>query len=117
MEDLPGFRSRLKSHQRLLKLNQFLRFAIVNKTPPLEWPGLLDNELRIGTQLGAMLTLAFSYLFLVKDFWFHGLLISMLAAVIGLLIFLIAVLDHPYWGEVSVTPAAYQLVLDKVMHP
>jgi hypothetical protein len=45
------------------------------------------------------------------------LLVSLLGAVIGLLIFLIAALDHPYWGEVSVTPAAYELVLIKVMQP
>lgn len=65
--------------------------------------------------LGGLITLVFSYFFLVKSFWFHGLLISLLGSVIGLLIFLIAALDHPYWGEVSVSPAAYELVLAKVM--
>ena len=33
------------------------------------------------------------------------------------MIFLIAALDHPYLGDVSVTPDAYQVVLDKVMVP
>lgn len=67
--------------------------------------------------LGAFLTLTFSYLFIVKDIVFQGILISLLSAVIGLLIFLIAALDHPYWGEVSVSPTAYELVLEKVMKP
>lgn len=67
--------------------------------------------------LGALLTIVFAYFFVVKEFWLHGWLVGMLSAVIGLLIFLIAALDHPYWGEVSVSPAAYQLVLDKVMKP
>ena len=66
---------------------------------------------------GAILTLLFSYFFSIKAFWLHATLTGMLAAMIGLLIFLIAALDHPYRGEVSVTPEAYQIVLDKVMKP
>lgn len=67
--------------------------------------------------LGAFLTIIFSYFFVIKDFTFHALLTGLLAAMIGLLVFLLVVLDHPYWGEVSVEPTAYQLVLDQVMKP
>ncbi|WP_143436599.1 bestrophin-like domain [Hymenobacter crusticola] len=65
--------------------------------------------------LGAIATLGFSYLFSVKSFRLHATMTGLLAAMVGLLIFLIVALDHPYWGEVSVTPEAYQRVLSKVM--
>ncbi len=38
-----------------------------------------------------------------------------LAATIGLLIFLIASMDHPYLGEVSVPSDSYKLLLERVM--
>jgi len=34
---------------------------------------------------------------------------------IGLLVFLIAALDRPYQGSVSVKPTAYAIVLERVM--
>ncbi|MFD2934990.1 bestrophin-like domain [Spirosoma flavum] len=97
----------IRTFNSLVELRRLRAESISGSVPGVIWYAVI---------LGALLTLAFSYLFLVKDFWFHGLLVSLLAAVIGLLIFLIAALDHPYWGEVSVSAAAYQLVLDKVMH-
>ncbi|GAB3752385.1 hypothetical protein GCM10028817_16840 [Spirosoma pomorum] len=65
--------------------------------------------------IGALVTLVFSGLFVMPSFWFHGLLTSLLGIMLGLLIFLIVALDHPYWGEVSVGTKAYELVLQKVM--
>lgn len=65
--------------------------------------------------VGALVMLIFSGLFVMPSFWFHGLLSSLLGVMLGLLIFLIVALDHPYWGEVSVGTKAYELVLDKVM--
>lgn len=65
--------------------------------------------------LGGLVTIIFSGLFVMPSFWFHGLLNSLLGVMLGLLIFLIVALDHPYWGEVSVGTKAYELVLQKVM--
>ncbi|WP_346771273.1 hypothetical protein [Hymenobacter sp. YC55] len=67
--------------------------------------------------IGALITIGFSYCFVVVSFRWHALLTGLLAVMVGVMIFLIAALDHPYLGEVSVTPDAYQLVLDKVMVP
>ncbi|WP_324678758.1 DUF4239 domain-containing protein [Hymenobacter sp. GOD-10R] len=65
--------------------------------------------------LGALATLGSSFLFSVQNFGLHAAMAGLLAAMVGLLIFLIIALDHPYWGEVSVTPEAYQRVLSNVM--
>ena len=98
----------IRTFNALVELRRLRAESISGSVPGVIWYVVL---------VGGFLTLAFAYLFLVKHFWLHGLLISMLAGLIGLLIFLIAALDHPYWGEVSVSPSAYELVLEKVMQP
>jgi hypothetical protein len=98
----------IRAFNSLVELRRLRAESISGSVPGVIWYVVL---------LGGLVTLVFSYFFLVKSFWFHGLLVSLLGAVIGLLIFLIAALDHPYWGEVSVTPAAYELVITKVMQP
>ncbi|MBO0952922.1 bestrophin-like domain [Fibrella forsythiae] len=67
--------------------------------------------------LGAMATTGFSYCFMVKSYPLHALLTGVLAGMIELLVFLLVVLDHPYWGEISVSPVPYQLVLSTLMDP
>lgn len=96
----------IRTFNSLVELRRLRAESIGGSVPGVIWYVVL---------VGGLVTLLFSYLFLVKSFWFHGLLISLLGSVIGLLIFLIAALDHPYWGEVSVSPGAYELVLEKVM--
>ena len=96
----------IRAFNSVVELRRLRAESISGSVPGVIWYVVL---------LGALLTLLFGYLFVVKAFWLHGVLVSLLAAVIGLLIFLIAALDHPYWGEVSVSPKAYELVLTKVM--
>lgn len=96
----------IRTFNSLIELRRLRAESISGGVPLVIWYVVL---------LGAFLTVSFSYLFVVKEFLFHSLLISLLGATIGLLIFLIAALDHPYWGEVSVSSSAYELVLEKVM--
>ena len=65
--------------------------------------------------IGALLNIALSYLFWVENRKLHAILVSVLAIFIGLLIFLTAAMDNPFRGEFSVSPDAYQMVLDNVM--
>ena len=65
--------------------------------------------------LGGALTIVVSYCFQVQQFRLHLFLTASLAAMIGLLVFLIAALERPYRGAVSVEPTAYQIVLDQTM--
>jgi hypothetical protein len=44
-------------------------------------------------------------------FWMTALLSSLL----GLMIFLLAAMDHPYLGNLSVGPDAFQVVYDQTM--
>ena len=69
---------------------------------------------------GAAIVVALSYTFPLRAYVEHAWLTGVVTATMALLIFVIATLDHPYRGAVSVSPDAYQLALDHVMrapHP
>ena len=66
---------------------------------------------------GGLLTMGVSYFFFIEDVRFHILLLSLLATFIGLMIFLIAALDRPFLGTVSVTPDSYKTIIQRVMDP
>jgi len=67
--------------------------------------------------IGAILNIAITYLFWVENRILHICLIAILAIFIGLLVFLTAAMDNPFRGEFSVSPDAFQTVLDRVMSP
>lgn len=64
---------------------------------------------------GAVIVVALSYSFPVRAYVEHAWLTGVVAAIMALSIFVIAALDHPYRGEVSIAPDAYQIVIDHVM--
>jgi hypothetical protein len=65
--------------------------------------------------VGAVISLTGSYVFSMESLAFHAWMTSLLAAMIGLLIFFIASTDRPYLGTTGVPPIAYELVLHDVM--
>jgi hypothetical protein len=65
--------------------------------------------------LGGALTIATSLCFHLQLLRLHLILTTGLATMIGLLVFVIAALNRPYQGVVTVDSSAYQLVLDGLM--
>jgi ABC-type branched-subunit amino acid transport system permease subunit len=66
---------------------------------------------------GALLTIVSAFFFDIGNARLQGLMLAMLAGVLGLLIFLIAFYDSPFRGRHGVTPEAYELVYDQLMGP
>lgn len=66
--------------------------------------------------IGALLNIGLTYLFWVENLAVHAMLVGILAVFIALLVFLTAAMDNPFRGEVSVSPDAYQTVLENVMN-
>jgi hypothetical protein len=60
---------------------------------------------------GAVITIGFSYLFGLKNVIAHTVITILLAASIGLGLFLIVALDRPFSGGLSVSPEAFTAVL------
>ena len=64
---------------------------------------------------GAFISLIASFFFKVEDARLHGILVTLLAVFIGLLIFMTFALDRPFRGDLGLPPDPYQLVYDHLM--
>ena len=65
--------------------------------------------------IGALISISASFFFRVEDARLHGLLVVLLSALIGLVILLTLALDHPFRGDLGLSPEPYQLVYDHLM--
>jgi uncharacterized membrane protein len=77
----------------------------------------LPNVLWFIIIAGALISLSSSFFFRVEDVWLQGIQVSLLAAFIGIAIFLIFTFDRPFRGELGLRPDSYQLVYDQLMKP
>jgi hypothetical protein len=66
--------------------------------------------------LGGLICIGFTYLFGVKSFLAQGLMVGSLAAITGLVLFLILSLDLPYTGDVGVGPSGMSDVIGEFSH-
>ena len=66
---------------------------------------------------GAVICIAVSWFLHVQSFAVHFWMTVLFSSLLGLLIFLIAVLDNPYRGRLSVTPEPLERVYEQIMSP
>lgn len=64
---------------------------------------------------GSILNMALMWLLVVDQKVLHYLLTTILAALLGLLVFLLAIMDHPFRGAFSVGPDSFELIYDQLM--
>ena len=62
--------------------------------------------------VGALVTIAFTYLFGVDTLWHHALMVSAVATLIGLSLLVIVTLNLPFTGDVAVKPEAMRIALE-----
>jgi hypothetical protein len=64
---------------------------------------------------GAMISLSSSFFFKVGDVRLHGILVTLLAVFMGLVIFMILAFDRPFRGELGLGPEPFQLIQNQLM--
>ena len=74
----------------------------------------LPLSMRLILVIGAVVTVAFSYLFAVDDGWIHALMTASLAGLVALLLLLQYQLATPFQGVVAIEPTAMELVLAEI---
>jgi hypothetical protein len=67
--------------------------------------------------IGALISIAATWMFDTASLRLHVWLTFLLSSLLGLIIFLVAVLDNPYRGTVSVGPEALARVYEQLMKP
>jgi hypothetical protein len=65
--------------------------------------------------IGAVINVGITYFFWSDNLLLHSLLVLAFSSTLAMLIFLTAAMDNPFRGEFSVSPNAFQYVLDHVM--
>jgi hypothetical protein len=72
-------------------------------------PGVLWSVLIFG----AIVAVGFTYLFGMESTWAHRLMVLTLAAVIGLVLFTVGALEHPFSGGAHIGTGAFELILER----
>jgi hypothetical protein len=72
-------------------------------------PGVLWSVLIFG----AIAAVGFTYLFGMESTWAHRLMVLTLAAVIGLVLFTVGALEHPFSGGAHIGTGAFELILER----
>jgi hypothetical protein len=65
--------------------------------------------------VGALIAIVASFTFNMESFWVHATMVSLLAAMIGLLVSFMLVTDRPYRGSNGIGPQAYEIVFRDLM--
>ena len=72
--------------------------------PPILWGVLIG---------GAVITIAFTYLFGLENTVVHILMVAALAMILSSSLFTVAALDYPFKGDVRIHPSAFEQVLER----
>jgi len=87
---------------RLNDLGHDRRLRVISSEASI--PGIMWFMLVIG----GVVTIAYLYLFVIPSALLQGAMIGSVAGLLALVLFLILSLDHPFAGDVKVTPDAYR---------
>ena len=89
-------------HLNELAMYRGLRTASIEaEIPPLMWLPIL---------MGALITLTCAMLVDLENIRMHIMLNSLLGAFIGMLLFIVILLDHPFTGSLSIKPKSYMQI-------
>jgi hypothetical protein len=73
----------------------------------------LPSVVWIGVLAGAIITIGFTFLFGTENFWAHIVMMSLLAALIAIVIYVVIEMDHPTRGSVTIGfPEGYSRILE-----
>jgi hypothetical protein len=90
--------------QRLADARRMRLVAAEEGIPGVLWAVLI---------FGGMAAVGFTYLFGLENTWAHRLMVVTLAAVIGLVLFTIGAMEHPFSGGARIGTEAFELVLER----
>jgi hypothetical protein len=91
--------------QRLADARRMRLVAAEEAIPGVLWAVLI---------FGGIAAIGFTYLFGLENTWAHRLMVVTLATVIGLVLFTIGAMEHPFSGGARISTEAFDLVLERL---
>jgi hypothetical protein len=95
-----------RSYNRLVELRRMRLHSVQSGLPTAVW---------VVVALGAVITLSVGWFFQTVSFAVHFWMVGLTATLLGLIIWLLAVMDHPFRGEVSIGPEPFEQVYATIM--
>src|SRR5918911_480046 len=111
-----GFEPQTRAQEELYAegLNQVANLANARRTRLVASeegvPGVLWSVLIFG----GIAAVGFTYLFGLENTWAHRLMVVTLAAGMGLVLFTIGAMEHPFSGGARIGPGFFELVLERI---
>jgi hypothetical protein len=96
----------LRAYNNMIQARRLRLDAVNTGLPTVMWAVVL---------VGAIIGLSATFFFKVADARLHGILVTLLAAFMGLVIFMILALDRPFRGDLGIGSQPYQLIYDQLM--
>jgi hypothetical protein len=96
----------LHAYNALVELRRMRLHSVESGLPLAVW---------VVVVLGGAITLCVGCFFETRSFAVHFWMISLTSCLIGIIIWLLAMLDHPFLGEVSIGPAPFENVYETIM--
>jgi len=96
----------LRAYNSLIEYRN-LRIHVVNSS--------LSSIMWTVIWIGAAISIGVAYFYKIDDVKVHVILISLMSGFLSLVLFMIIINDRPFYGAVSISPAPYQLILDRVI--
>jgi len=100
------FQEALRQFNRLVELRRLRTSSVNDGMPFVVWVLIL---------LGGSITLIICWLFNIPSLRLHVTMNGLIGLAVGILIYLIIMLDYPFRGELSISPEAYQQVYEQLM--
>lgn len=98
----------LRAYNELIQARRQRLDAVSTGLPSVMWVVII---------IGAFISLSACFFFKVEDARLHILEVLLLAVFIGLVIFMIVALNHPFRGDLGIKAEPYQLLYDQLMKP
>jgi len=98
----------LRAYNNLIQARRLRLDAVGTALPDVMWAVII---------VGAIIGLSATFFFKVEDSRLHSILVTLLAAFMGLVIFMILALDQPFRGDLGISAKPYQLIYDQLMKP
>jgi len=96
----------LRAYNQLIQTRRLRLDAVATGLPTVMWTVIVA---------GAFISLSASFFFKVEDARLHGILVTLQAIFMGMVIFMILALDRPFRGDLGLRPDPYQLIYDHLM--
>jgi hypothetical protein len=116
-QDLLAFQPQTKAQEILhaAAIQQFAQFSQIRRQRINDASGGIPDVLWWVILLGGLVNLVLLWLFSLDSLGAHLMLAGLFAFFLGMMVFLIAALDYPFRGDLSISAGPYLAIYDNIM--